>query len=81
MSRMPPEKLQHIKNRLKSSCCALCQSDKLNIELPEDRMRSIVPSYGGPVFDGLIIVCGNCKNSSYYNLERDCFDEAIIPSS
>ena len=81
MSRILPEKLRDIKNRLKSSCCAICESGELEIEMPEDRIRSIIPSHGGDAFDGLIIVCGNCKNSSYYDLKRDCFGDAITSSS
>ena len=80
MSRIPPEKLQDIKNRLKNSHCVLCESDQLEIEMPEDRIRSIIPSHGGDAFNGLIIVCKNCENSSYYDLERDCFGEAITSS-
>ena len=81
MSKMHPEKLQHIKNRLKSSHCAICKSDELEIEMPEDRIRSILPSHGGSAFPGLIIVCRKCENSSYYDLERDCFGEAVTSSS
>ena len=80
MSKMHPEKLQHIKNRLKNSHCALCESNELEIEVPEDRIRSIIPSHGGNAFNGLNIVCKKCENSSYYDLERDCFGEAIISS-
>ncbi len=80
MSKMPPEKLRDIKNRLKNSHCALCESNKLEIEAPEDQIRSIFPSYGGDAFNGLIIVCKNCENSSYYDLERDCFGETITSS-
>ena len=74
---MHPEKLRDIKNRLKNSHCALCESNKLEIETPEDRIRSIFPPHGGDAFNGLIIVCENCKNSSYYDLERDCFGEMV----
>ena len=81
MLRMHPEKLQHIKKRLRNSRCAVCESDELQIEMPEDRIRSIIPSHGGSAFSGLNIVCGKCENSSYYDLERDCFGEAVIPSS
>ncbi len=80
MSKMHPEKLQDIKNRLKNSRCALCESNELEIEAPEDRIRSIFPSHGGDAFNGLIIVCRNCENSSYYDLEGDCFGEAITSS-
>ena len=80
MSRMPPEKLRDIKNRLKNSHCAFCESDELEIEMPEDRIRSILPSHGGNAFPGLIIVCRKCENSSYYDLERDCFGDAIASS-
>ena len=80
MSKMPPEKLRDIENRLKNSHCALCESHELEIEAPEDRIRSIFPSHGGDAFNGLIIVCKNCENSSYYDLERDCFGEAITSS-
>ena len=80
MSKMHPEKLQDIKNRLKSSRCAICKSDELEIEMPEDTIRSIIPSHGGNAFSGLIIVCRKCENSSYYDLERDCFGDAITSS-
>ena len=80
MSKMHPEKLQYIKNRLKNSHCAICKSDELEIEMPENRIRSIIPSHGGNAFSGLIIVCKKCENSSYYDLERDCFGEEITSS-
>ena len=81
MSRIRPKKLQGIKSRLKNSHCALCESNELEIEQPpEDRIRSILPSYRGDAFSGLNIVCKDCENSSYYDLERDCFEEAIILS-
>ena len=80
MSRIPPEKLQDIKNRLKNSHCAFCESNQLEIEAPEDWIRSIFPSHGGDAFNGLNIVCKNCENSSYYDLGRDCFGEAITSS-
>ena len=80
ISKIHTEKLQHIKDRLKSSHCAICKSDELEIEMPEDRIRSIIPSHGGNAFPGLIIVCRKCENSSYYDLERDCFGDAINSS-
>ncbi len=80
ISKIHPEKLQDIKNRLKNSYCALCESNELEIEAPEDRIRSIFPPHGGDAFSGLIIVCRKCKNSSYYDLERDCFGDAITSS-
>ncbi len=80
MSKMRPEKLRDIKNRLKNSHCALCESNELEIEAPEDRIRSIFSPHGGDAFSGLIIVCRKCKNSSYYDLERDCFGDAITSS-
>ena len=80
MANMPSEKLRDIKNRLKNSCCAICESDELEMEMPEDQIRSIIPSYGGDAFSGLIIVCKKCENSSYYDLERDCFGAAVTSS-
>ena len=80
MSKVHPEKLRDIKNRLKNSYCAICKSEELEIERPEDRIRSIIPTHGENAFSGLIIVCRKCKNSSYYDLERDCFGEAVTSS-
>lgn len=78
ISRISYAELQDIKNRLKNSHCVLCESNELAIEMPEDRIRSIFPSNGEPAFNGFIIGCGNCENSSYYDLERDCFGDGIV---
>lgn len=43
MSQVSPEKLRDIKNRLESSCCALCEGERLEIEMPDTRIRSIFP--------------------------------------
>ena len=69
-----------MKDRLSNSHCALCESNELEIEIPEDRIRSIFPFYGGDAFLGLVIVCRKCENSSYYDLERDCFGETVTSS-
>ena len=80
ISRISHEKLQDIKNRLKNSRCAVCESGKLEIEIPQDQIRSIFPPYGGGTFRGLNIICNGCQNSSYYDLERGCFGEAVTSS-
>ena len=50
-----------MKDRLSNSHCALCESNELEIEIPEDRIRSIFPFYGGDAFLGLVIVCRKCE--------------------
>ena len=77
MSEISPEKLWDIKNRLESSCCALCWGGRLEIEMPHTRTRSIIPSWGGLSFEGLVVVCGNCGNTNYYDLDGDHFSEGI----
>ena len=75
MPKIPSEELQEIKDKLKNFRCAHCESDKL--EIPDARIQSIVPSFGGTSFEGFIIACKNCQNSSYYDLERDCFGMGV----
>lgn len=78
MSKISPEKLRDIKNRLENSCCTLCRGERLEIEMPDTRIRSIF-SHSGPSFEGLVIVCGDCGNSSCYYLKEDIFSEGVSP--
>ena len=79
MPEISPEKLRNIKSRLESFCCALCGGKRLEIERPDTRTRSIISSWGGFSFEGLVIVCGDCGNSSCYYLKGDLFSEGISP--
>ena len=79
MSKISPEKLLDIKSRLESSCCALCGGERLEIERTDTRTRSITLSWEKPPFEGFVIVCGDCGNSSYYDFEKDCFSGRISP--
>ena len=76
MSQISPKKLRDIKNRLESSCCALCGGERLEIEMPDARIRSIF-SHSGPSFEGLVIVCGGCGNNNCYYLKEDLFSEGV----
>ena len=45
--------------------------------MPDTRIISIIPPWGVHSLEGLIIVCGDCGNSSYYYLKEDCFSEGV----
>ena len=79
MSKISPEKLRDIKSRLESSCCTLCGGKRLEIEMPDTRTRSITLSWEEPPFEGLVIVCGDCGNSSCYYLKEDLFSDGVSP--